>query len=397
MDSAFPTTKYSLIAQLRSSNPAARKSALDLFVVGYRRALLRFLTVNKRIDQDDAEDIVHNFIVEKIMSGKVVSSSQKNGKFRNLLRKSLQNYLIDLIRKRKTNQKNFDSNSGLFAIENINNEFDSFDVLWAKGVFTAVLKQMETSSPYWEVFKARILTTPRMSYSEIVKRCGFDNPVKASNALMTAKRTFMRLIAETISESPDFVDENGIDDEIRMLKRILLNSSDVADLLSSLDSIYSPVGDLRELSEGNSGHLIARELGPIVDAAWTNAEIESMLQHLFATKIQDILGELSPLADHAIDDLLFQNSIDTENQLDVTLKLKRHFKLSNDTGDSSLPQPILVTIIFALIARYLQLGGEVAGITSISVEDLKIRLESIAKKPWIGSHLKTLFGLPLSQ
>lgn len=119
MDSGFPTTKYSLMAQLRSPDSIEQKSALGLFIEGYRRALLKFLVVNKRVNQHDAEDIVHDFIVEKVMSGRVLEATENKGKFRSLLCKSLQNFLIDSLRKRKTNQKNFESNSGLFALENI--------------------------------------------------------------------------------------------------------------------------------------------------------------------------------------------------------------------------------------------------------------------------------------
>ena len=316
MDSGFPTTKYSLMAQLRSPDSIEQKSALGLFIEGYRRALLKFLVVNKRVNQHDAEDIVHDFIVEKVMSGRVLEATENKGKFRSLLCKSLQNFLIDSLRKRKTNQKNFESNSGLFALENIREEFDVFDGLWAKGVLTAVLKQMEVKSPYWRVFKERILTIPPKSYSDLVETCGFENPVQASNALMTAKRTFMRLIAETISDSPEFSKDDDLNEEIRLLKRVLLDSREISDLVESLDSIDLPQSDGLRLPEDDSVNTISRELGAAVDAEWTSNEVEVMSGHLMASRVGDFLSqETSPVVNQSIEELLLENKFEAARLL----------------------------------------------------------------------------------
>ena len=392
MDSGFPTTKYSLMAQLRSPDSIEQKSALGLFIEGYRRALLKFLVVNKRVNQHDAEDIVHDFIVEKVMSGRVLEATENKGKFRSLLCKSLQNFLIDSLRKRKTNQKNFESNSGLFALENIREEFDVFDGLWAKGVLTAVLKQMEVKSPYWRVFKERILTIPPKSYSDLVETCGFENPVQASNALMTAKRTFMRLIAETISDSPEFSKDDDLNEEIRLLKRVLLDSREISDLVESLDSIDLPQSDGLRLPEDDSVNTISRELGAAVDAEWTSNEVEVMSGHLMASRVGDFLSqETSPVVNQSIEELLLENKFEAARLLDVTRRLKQYFKYSSEDGEVKLPRQVLVTIVFALIARYIDLGGEISEITSIELEALKPKLRLILEKPWISEKLARLF------
>ena len=397
MDSDFPTTAHSLLAQLRSQDPLEKKTALNLFVAGYRKALLKFLIVRKRMDQNDAEDLVQDFIVEKIMSGQVLGTTPKGGRFRNLLRKCLQNYLIDSLRKRKTLEKNFESNSGLFAIQNIEEEFDPFDELWAHGVFVAVLKQMRLRSPYWDVFKARVLTTPPMNYSAIVELCGFDDPVKASNALITAKRTFLRLASETISDSTDHSDEVDLDEEINLLKRVLVNSSEITALVDSLDEIDISVSNLKPLPETGLDDQVYHELGAVVEASWHAAEIEEVLNHLFASKVGSFLTEVdSAIVDQTVEGLLFRNSGQPKGLLDTTIKLKQFFKSLSGEDEVNIPRPVLVTIVFALIARYLELGGDMATITSIEASDLRQRLQSISQKSWVGDKLKVLFETVLA-
>ena len=397
MDSDFPTTAHSLLAQLRSHDPFEKKVALNLFVAGYRKALLKFLIVTKQVNQNDAEDLVQDFILEKIVTGQVLSATPKEGKFRNLLRKCLQNYLIDSLRKRKTQEKNFESNSGLFAMQNIEHEFDVFDELWAKGIFVAVLKQMEARSPYWALFKARVLTNPPLSYSAIVESCGFEDPVKASNALMTAKRTFLRLVSEMISDSAGHSSEVSMDEEIGLLKRVLLDSSEIAAIVDSLDAIQIPASGPSRLAENLLEDQVYRELGTIVDASWAAAENEEVLEHLFASKVGGFLGtDGSVISDQSVKELLFENSIESKSQLDATIKLKHFFKSLSGEDEINVPRPILVTIVFALIARYVQLGGEVAAITSIEADDLRQRLKSISEKSLVKGELKGLFEAVLS-
>ena len=251
---------------------------------------------------------------------------------------------------------------------------------------------MEVKSPYWRVFKERILTIPPKSYSDLVETCGFENPVQASNALMTAKRTFMRLIAETISDSPEFSKDDDLNEEIRLLKRVLLDSREISDLVESLDSIDLPQSDGLRLPEDDSVNIISRELGAAVDAEWTSNEVEVMSGHLMASRVGDFLSqETSPVVNQSIEELLLENKFEAARLLDVTRRLKQYFKYSSEDGEVKLPRQVLVTIVFALIARYIDLGGEISEITSIELEASKPKLRLILEKPWISEKLARLF------
>ncbi len=61
-----------------------------------------------------------------------------------------------------------------------------------------------------------------MPYDDLVRQNGFSSPVRAANALVTAKRMFTRVLRAVISEYQG--DEAEIDSEIDDLHKILARS-----------------------------------------------------------------------------------------------------------------------------------------------------------------------------
>ena len=101
---------------------------------------------------------------------------------------------------------------------------------WARTVLAQTVARMEAACQAkgcldrWAVFKARLLDpmldgaeTP--TYEELVARLGFRSPAEASNALITAKRQFDRLLHEVVAEyaGPDA----DVEAELRELHRAL--------------------------------------------------------------------------------------------------------------------------------------------------------------------------------
>jgi hypothetical protein len=67
---------------------------------------------------------------------------------------------------------------------------------------------------------------PSPSYQELVERFGFSSPTQASNMLVTAKRTYARVLRSVIGEYAR--DEQEIDDELADLQAILARCGSVA-------------------------------------------------------------------------------------------------------------------------------------------------------------------------
>ena len=79
-------------------------------------------------------------------------------------------------------------------------------------------------SAYWSVFDCRVVApifdgVEALPYDQVVERFGFRSPTEASNALVTAKRMFVRALRAVVAEYAR--DEDGIDREIEELRAIL--------------------------------------------------------------------------------------------------------------------------------------------------------------------------------
>lgn len=393
MNAEFPSTHKSLLNQLRSTDPGRQRTALEIFVKGYRQALIHFLVAGKGVNRDSAEDLVQDFVLNKIMSGRILDSYENKGNFRNLLRKSLQNYLIDEFRKEKVRQTNVQSNSVLLGLGSIKKDFDSFDRMWAIGVFTSVLKRMQTSSPYWGVFLSRVLTVPPLPYGEVVKRHGFEDPIKASNALMTAKRTFHRLLEESIADGATEGDAGGFDEDLRLLRQVLFDADTLSSVLQSLEEIrFEGVEDLAESSVGDltpSGiQLLAQNQGD-----WSVDDLKSVLDHLLEQPVSRYLtpprSAAEPDRTLRIKELVVDGAHADESSLEKIKRLKNYFKAPAQEGSeaSVLPREIIVTVVFLLIGSFVSKGGVRVEITTIEPTELAQSLESIAAKPWVEREL----------
>ena len=79
----------------------------------------------------------------------------------------------------------------------------------------------------WGVFKARLLD-PLLdgaeipAYADMVTEFGFQSPAQASNALITAKRQFDRILREVVAEYAGA--RADVEEEIRELKLSLSGS-----------------------------------------------------------------------------------------------------------------------------------------------------------------------------
>ena len=82
----FPLTRLSLIERAHDVDGAIREKALQEFISSYRPSLIDFLVRCKEVDVVEAEDVVQDFLLNKIMNGKVLQLAGKKGRFRSLLR-----------------------------------------------------------------------------------------------------------------------------------------------------------------------------------------------------------------------------------------------------------------------------------------------------------------------
>ena len=231
-NAVFPMTSWSLLGRAGKDPDEVQREALNELLTRYWSALRSYLVLHKRIDTNQAEDLVQGFIQSKILERDLISKAESSrGRFRNLLLTSLDNYVKNQqaqqnAQKRKPDRAaSFDAeNRDYWAVEK-NTPQKAFDVDWARELLAQTVDRMrEECVASGRVFESRILDPilegkDSASYSELVRQYGFQSPSHASNVLISAKRMFARLLRDVISEYAFSEDE--VETEIQVLYQSL--------------------------------------------------------------------------------------------------------------------------------------------------------------------------------
>lgn len=390
----FPNTRLSVIERIRVGDDEARREALGVFINDYRPALIAFLVKAKRVDPVDADDLVNDFILNKIIKGKVLELARDNGRFRSAMRTCIQRYLIDSIRKRSRDPISPDADLDQMPFADPSaSDVEPLDRVWAIATFTSALSQMKRESDHWELFVGRVLTQPPVEYDTITAKLGYENPQKASNALMTAKRSFNRILSACMEAqaavSPS-VSDVEIANETHLLRTLLGDTDAVRQAIESMVDRPQSLSLLSRPGAVENSNLVFVDFSP--DATWSVKDAEPMFAHLLDQPIRE-LGLAEALKDRndgiTLGEILDINSCELQ-RVDL-LALKEHFNRRGKSGSSDLPRRIDVAITFALICRHILAEGRVEKITSLAEPELTERIQQMTQKPWLPLEVKTLF------
>lgn len=233
----FPSTRWSLVARAGQLDAEAKREALGQLLIRYLPALKAHLVHRKRLPPEKADDLVQEFITNKILEKDLIArADQQLGKFRTLLLTALDRFVKNKFRDEHAKKRA----PGQGAIVAFDERYDGlpagqqptevFDVAWARGVISEALRHMEAEcessgrQDLWGVFQSRVVGpilegTPPVDYRELVERFGFQSPTQASNALTTAKRMYARALRSAVGQYTE--DEQEIESEIKDLQEIL--------------------------------------------------------------------------------------------------------------------------------------------------------------------------------
>jgi len=228
----FPTTHWSVVQTANNNSDGPGHRALEELLKQYLPALKVHLCIARKIASDEADELLQGFIVCKVLEQELLGRvNPQRGRFRTFLLNVLDRYAIDQRRRRLTAERKFSSShpdpdslvaSGPPA-------GTQFDLAWAKQLLEEAVvrtrRQLEESGrpELWQVLEFRVLTpiataTPAPPYEEMVSRFGFATATEACSAVLTARRTMVRVLREIVGE---YAEADEIDEEIADLKRIL--------------------------------------------------------------------------------------------------------------------------------------------------------------------------------
>ena len=236
-DRTCPLTRWALIARVRTEDSGTREKALDELLSIYYPVLRKFLVAGMGIAPDTAGDLLHGFLADKVLTRNTLAQArQKKGRFRNFLFKTIKHYVIGELRKQQA-QKRAPADAPESSLEELHSipsadvlQEDLYNLEWARHTLTEALARMRRECEgkgrldLWEIFDGRVVqpmlgSANALPYDALVARYGFQSPTQASNALITAKRMFKRLLEEVVRDTVET--DAQVEEEIRELKRIL--------------------------------------------------------------------------------------------------------------------------------------------------------------------------------
>lgn len=233
----FRQTDWSLIGRAGQGGTDGRREALEVLLLRYLPAMRAHLVRRKGFSPDEADDLVQEFVTSKILERDLIArASRDEGKFRTFLLTAMNRFVYNRIRDQQAKRRSpehgrvVSMGDYLEHPEVAEQAADEFHAVWAEEVISQALLRMKTQcersgrSDMWGVFQDRIVGptlegTKPVGYGELIERFGFGSPAQASNALITAKRMYARILRTVLAEYTR--DDQEINEEIDELKGIL--------------------------------------------------------------------------------------------------------------------------------------------------------------------------------
>ncbi len=230
--SRFPETRWSLVGRAAASDEMTRQLALAELLVAYAPALRAFLTETRRLRPDLADDLLHDFVADKILARKLVHHADRGkGKFRNFVLKALNNFVTTKLKQEyaaRAMASGLDEST--LAVLATRSGTNRFEQEWVQQVVRDALELMESDcegrdrSDLWEIFYLRVVDpmlhgAEAADYGQVVRRFGIQTPRQAMNLLANAKRCFAKHLRAAVGRY--VYNEDQIDEEIADLREIV--------------------------------------------------------------------------------------------------------------------------------------------------------------------------------
>ena len=199
--------------------------------------------MERGLNPERADDLLQAFVADRVLAQNLLSRADpERGRFRTFLLACLDRYAAETSRRARATTRT--PGPGLDVLpwqDHIphpgtdRRESDVFEVAWARQVLSDAVDRMrreceaERRPELWGLFEGRILRAalhdaPPLGYADLVSRFGFISVAQATNALVTAKRMFARLLRQAVAE---YVSESEVEEELMGLKRACLGAAEV--------------------------------------------------------------------------------------------------------------------------------------------------------------------------
>ena len=237
----FPTTHWSEVARAGAADPRVRREALGRLLAAYLPACRAHLVRHKRIPADRADDLLQGFVCDQVVAdGLIARADRERGRLRSFVAVALDRYVAAVRRaenaaKRKPDKPILDFERGEPRSGGKADAADAFDLAWAREVVSRAVGEMRGRCAggrghVWVVFEACALRpifegVGPPPHDELARELGLGSAQQVSNTLVTAKRTFARVLRSVVGE---YATGGDIDAELKELWAILARAGTAA-------------------------------------------------------------------------------------------------------------------------------------------------------------------------
>jgi RNA polymerase sigma factor (sigma-70 family) len=218
--SAFPVTRHSIVAAIRSDQPEVRRSAFDTLVGAYWKPVFKYVRLKWHASPDDAADLTQGFFLRAFEKEFFAGFDPGRARFRTFLRTCLDGFVSNA-RKAEGRLKrggavtlvplDFDEAERELRHQ-ASNAIDDFDAYfhreWLRSLFASAAGRLRDAcaargrSERFAVFEQYDLADDereRPTYGELARRLGIS-AADVTNELAAARREFRRLVLEALRE-----------------------------------------------------------------------------------------------------------------------------------------------------------------------------------------------------
>jgi DNA-directed RNA polymerase specialized sigma24 family protein len=217
---AFPATRHSMVAAIRSDLAEVRRSAFDALVTAYWKPVFKYVRLKWRVSPDDAADLTQGFFLRAFEKEFFASFDPSKARFRTYLRTCLDGFVANA-RKADARLKrgggvalvplDFDEAERELRHQATNAiaDFDAyFQREWLRGLFAAAAARLRDAcaargrTDRFALFESYDLAGddgPRPTYAELARRHGLTT-IDVTNELAAARREFRRFVLEALRE-----------------------------------------------------------------------------------------------------------------------------------------------------------------------------------------------------
>ena len=209
----FPQTDWAALGRAAQADAPSLEQLVKL----YWQPLRIFLAATFPSLKDQAEVWLQDFAEDKLIrEGWLRKADQNRGRFRDFLKTSLRNFVLDRLNRSEMKHPPVSFEELEQELPQAEAVAEEFDLAWARTVLAETLRRMEADCldpaadqprrrQIWEMFRIRLLEpvfndAPPPSYDELIEQFGLKSPTDASNTLLSAKRIFKAHLGKVIKE-----------------------------------------------------------------------------------------------------------------------------------------------------------------------------------------------------